>query len=158
TSAVYSGIDLAPGMTLENCAEGSASIGCYTINATAHGATALGDKTTVEVDDASGLIVFKEILRTDCSCTENPSVNLVVGNPVCLETSSPDNNANLICIGDNTPNPPGACCNGYDLGTCTASSVCTARNAPLFCCSGAGSYSACKGAESPLWTLTGLKD
>src|SRR5262249_22723702 len=77
---------------------------------------------------------------------------------MCLDQGSPDNTANLVCTGDDSPDPPGSCCDGFNAGTCTGSNVCTGANTPLFCCSGAGAYSACNGGESPLFKLTKLHD
>ena len=166
TAAVYSGLNLTTGTIVNaNCAvpgEGKTADGvtCYTINAANHGASKLGASTTVEIDDGGGNPVYKETLHTSCSCKNNPPVNLQVGNPICLDTGSGDF-FDTLCTADNTPTPPGTCCDGFDKGTCTATNVgpaCTGAKTPLFCCTGAGAYGACKGEGSPLWTLTAEKD
>jgi hypothetical protein len=107
----------------------------------------LGSQTTVKIEGNFG--TQTEILNTDCSCMANPSVNLVVGAPMCLDAGSHDNSPDLICTAFGTPD---SCCADFDSGTCTAH-VCTGTNSPLFCCTGPDAYSACTGAESPLWAL-----
>src|SRR5262249_50819200 len=115
----------------------------FTLDATAHAQSKLGAQTTAGISSAAGTIT--EIFHTSCSCRATPDVNLVVGSPMCLDAGSPDNGPNLICSANDTPNPPGACCDGFDKGTCTGAQVCTGAHTPLFCCSGAGTYAACKG-------------
>src|SRR5262249_51289076 len=130
----------------------------FGLDATAHGQTKLGGKTTVTIFLNTSGEAFTEIFRTDCSCTANPSVNLVVGGQMCLDSGSPDNMPSLICTGPGTPD---SCCSDFDAGTCKAGApdhVCTGVKTPLFCCKGADSYAACKGAVAPLFKLTALKD
>jgi hypothetical protein len=55
----------------------------WTIDATKHGQTKLGTKTSVYFNN-----VLTEILHTSCSCRMN---NFVPGLPACLDASSPDN-------------------------------------------------------------------
>jgi hypothetical protein len=55
----------------------------FTIDATAHGQTKLGTKTSVFING-----VLTEILHTSCSCNMN---NFIPGLPACLDSSSPDN-------------------------------------------------------------------
>jgi hypothetical protein len=57
----------------------------FTIDATAHAKSKLGSKTTIAIN---GVV---EVLHTSCSCRETPDTNLRVCNPVCLDSSSPDN-------------------------------------------------------------------
>jgi hypothetical protein len=130
----------------------SASENGFTLDATAHANSKLGSKVTATI--TAGGSAFTEIFHTSCSCTANPSVNLVPGAPMCLDSGSPDNSPDLLC---ESPGNPKSCCADFDSGTCTGA-VCTAAKSPLFCCSGAGSYSACKGAESPAWTLVNEVD
>ncbi|TMA85890.1 MAG: hypothetical protein E6J77_11550, partial [Deltaproteobacteria bacterium] len=56
----------------------------FTIDATAHGKS-LGAKTTVTIN---GVV---EVLHTSCSCKATPDTNLAVCDPMCLDSSSPDN-------------------------------------------------------------------
>jgi hypothetical protein len=55
----------------------------FTIDATQHGQTKLGTKTSVYFNN-----VLTEILHTSCSCNMN---NFIPGQPACLDASSPDN-------------------------------------------------------------------
>src|SRR5438132_5398746 len=57
----------------------------FTIDATAHGQSKLGSKTTVTINGDS------EVLHTSCSCRATPETNLALCNPACLDSSSPDN-------------------------------------------------------------------
>src|SRR5438094_340282 len=57
----------------------------FTIDATAHGQSKLGSKTTVTINGTS------EVLHTSCSCRATPETNLALCNPACLDSSSPDN-------------------------------------------------------------------
>src|SRR6059058_3033427 len=57
----------------------------FTIDATAHGQSKLGAKTTVTINGTS------EVLHTSCSCRATPETNLALCNPACLDSSSPDN-------------------------------------------------------------------
>ena len=57
----------------------------FTIDATAHGKTSLGSKTTVTINGTP------EILHTSCSCRATPDTNLALCDPMCLDSSSPDN-------------------------------------------------------------------
>src|SRR2546428_707508 len=57
----------------------------FTIDATAHGQSKLGAKTTVTINGTS------EILHTSCSCRATPETNLALCDPMCLDSSSPDN-------------------------------------------------------------------
>ena len=54
-------------------------------SATAHGQTKLGSTTQIRIN---GVL---EVLHTSCSCRATPETNLQVCNPVCLDSSSPDN-------------------------------------------------------------------
>jgi hypothetical protein len=55
----------------------------WTIDATKHGGSKLGTKTSVYFNG-----VLTEILHTSCSCNMN---NFIPGQPACLDSSSPDN-------------------------------------------------------------------
>src|SRR5207244_7954322 len=57
----------------------------FTIDATAHGQSKLGSKTTVTIN---GVV---EVLHTSCSCKATPDTNLALCDPMCLDSSSPDN-------------------------------------------------------------------
>ena len=57
----------------------------FTLDATAHGQSKLGTKTNVTINGAL------EVFHTSCSCTATPETNLVVCDPICLDSSSPDN-------------------------------------------------------------------
>jgi hypothetical protein len=82
-TATYSFPDgLASGTVLSLPAENDPSRP-WTIDATKHGQTKLGTKTSVYFNG-----VLTEILHTSCSCNMN---NFVPGLPACLDASSPDN-------------------------------------------------------------------
>ncbi len=72
----------------------------FTIDATASGCATckLGSTVSVFVNGSS---TAQEIFHTSCSCTGNPSVNLVVGAAMCLDANSPDNTAGV----KGTPSP-----------------------------------------------------
>jgi hypothetical protein len=55
----------------------------WTLDATKHGVSRLGSKTTVSFNG-----VLTEVLHTSCSCRMN---NFVPGLPACLDASSPNN-------------------------------------------------------------------
>jgi hypothetical protein len=55
----------------------------WTIDATKHGQTKLGTRTSVYING-----VLTEILHTSCSCNMN---NFIPGQPACLDSGSPDN-------------------------------------------------------------------
>jgi hypothetical protein len=55
----------------------------WTIDASKHGTTKLGTKTSVAING-----VLTEILHTSCSCRMN---NFIPGQPACLDAGSPDN-------------------------------------------------------------------
>src|SRR5438874_603630 len=57
----------------------------FTIDATAHGQSKLGSKTTVTINGTA------EVLHTSCSCRATPETNLALCDPMCLDSSSPDN-------------------------------------------------------------------
>src|SRR5207244_287385 len=63
----------------------SASENGFSIDATAHGQSKLGSKTTVTINGVS------EVLHTSCSCKATPETNLALCDPMCLDSSSPDN-------------------------------------------------------------------
>jgi hypothetical protein len=48
---------------------------------------------SVSCIDTGNLVVSdpEEILHVSCSCRNTPATNLVLGNPVCLDSNSPDN-------------------------------------------------------------------
>jgi hypothetical protein len=55
----------------------------FTIDATTHGQSKLGTKTSVLING-----VLTEVLHTSCSCRMN---NFIPRQPACLDASSPDN-------------------------------------------------------------------
>jgi len=63
----------------------TASENGFTIDATAHGQSKLGSKTTVTINGVA------EVLHTSCSCKATPETNLALCDPMCLDSSSPDN-------------------------------------------------------------------
>src|SRR5438094_840230 len=63
----------------------TASENGFTIDATAHGQSKLGSKTTVTINGVA------EVLHTSCSCKATPDTNLALCDPMCLDSSSPDN-------------------------------------------------------------------
>src|SRR5438477_2258156 len=79
-SATYNRSSLDPGDVLTSASEND-----FTIDATAHGQSKLGSKTTVTIDGVS------EVLHTSCSCRATPETNLALCDPMCLDSSSPDN-------------------------------------------------------------------
>jgi hypothetical protein len=80
SSVTYNLPNLSPGDVLTSGAENG-----FSIDATAHGQSRLGSRTTVTINGAL------EVLHTSCSCRDTPETNLQVCNPVCLDSSSPDN-------------------------------------------------------------------
>src|SRR5204863_1253264 len=79
-SVTYSLASLNNGDILTQASEND-----FTIDATAHGQSKLGSKTTVTINGDS------EVLHTSCSCRATPETNLALCNPACLDSSSPDN-------------------------------------------------------------------
>src|SRR5436189_251126 len=79
-SATYNLPSLDPGDVLTSASEND-----FTIDATAHGQSKLGSKTTVTINGVS------EVLHTSCSCKATPETNLALCDPMCLDSSSPDN-------------------------------------------------------------------
>src|SRR5205809_4849243 len=79
-SVTYSLASLNNGDILTQASEND-----FTIDATAHGQSKLGSKTTVTINGDS------EVLHTSCSCRATPETNLPLCNPACLDSSSPDN-------------------------------------------------------------------
>src|SRR5438876_6084766 len=79
-SATYDLPSLDPGDVLTSASENG-----FTIDATAHRQSKLGSKTTVIIDGVS------EVLHTSCSCRATPETNLALCDPMCLDSSSPDN-------------------------------------------------------------------
>jgi hypothetical protein len=73
---------LAPGDVLNLPAESDPD-GPWTLDATKHGVSRLGTKTSVYFNG-----VLTEVLHTSCSCRMN---NFVPGLPACLDASSPNN-------------------------------------------------------------------
>jgi len=55
----------------------------WTFDATKHGQTKLGTRTSVYFNNT-----LTEILHTSCSCNMN---NFIPGQPACLDSTSPDN-------------------------------------------------------------------
>src|SRR5439155_39203 len=78
-SATYNLPSLDPGDVLTSASEND-----FTIDATAHGQSKLGSKTTVTIDGVS------EVLHTSCSCKATPETNLALCDPMCLDSSSPN--------------------------------------------------------------------
>src|SRR5437667_156050 len=78
-SVTYSLASLNNGDILTQASEND-----FTIDATAHGQSKLGSKTTVTINGDS------EVLHTSCSCRATPETNLALCNPACLDSSSPD--------------------------------------------------------------------
>src|SRR5436189_262762 len=79
-SATYNLPSLDPGDVLTSASEND-----FTIDATAHGQSKLGSKTTVTINGVS------EVLHTSCSCRATPETNLALCDPMCLDSASPDN-------------------------------------------------------------------
>src|SRR5438128_1040417 len=80
TSATYDLRSLKTGDVLTSTSENG-----FSIDATAHGKSSLGSKTTVTINGVS------EVLHTSCSCKATPETNLALCDPMCLDSSSPDN-------------------------------------------------------------------
>jgi hypothetical protein len=80
-TATYNLAALNTGDMLSSAAENN-----FTIDAIAHAQTKLGSQTSLSVNG-----VLSEIFHTSCSCPVTYNTNLVIGEPMCLDASSPDN-------------------------------------------------------------------
>jgi len=81
--AVFGPADLDPGQQIAFTPSGGATF-VIDIDPAPAGVSCIDTGNTVASDP-------EEILHISCSCKNTPATNMVVGNPVCLDSNSPDN-------------------------------------------------------------------